>query len=41
MDINYINELLKQGKTVKEIREIVGYTEYREKISEGNKRTRL
>lgn len=27
MDINYINELLKQGKTVKEIREIVGYTE--------------
>lgn len=27
MDINYINELLKQGKTVKEIREIIGYTE--------------
>lgn len=27
MDINYINELLKQGKTVREVREIVGYTE--------------
>lgn len=27
MDINYINELLKQGKTVKEIRGIIGYTE--------------
>lgn len=27
MDINYINELLKQGKTVKEIRKIIGYTE--------------
>lgn len=29
MDINYINELLKQGKTVKEIRGTIGYTEKR------------
>ena len=27
MDINYINELLKQGKTVKEIRETLGISE--------------
>lgn len=27
MDINYINKLLREGKTVREIRKIVGYTE--------------
>ena len=27
MDINYINELLREGKTVKEIRELLGYSE--------------
>lgn len=29
MDINYINELLEEGKTVKQIRENLGYTEKR------------